>query len=555
MIRRSWYRVLCLLPIFLLLPVWPVFGMDGDHSLPVRTGKTNPHEQTGTGQLSPPSGETAPGTWFPGATPPDADLKKPPIVFVQGLNGKAQSWWSETFYHGMNDMYETAFNYGYRTAFVQLHDAGGNPATYWENGKLLARMLEEIYRHFGQKVNIVAHSKGGLDTQAALVHYGASSYVNKVVTLGSPHYGSHVADLAYSWWAGWLAELLGLKSDATYSLQTGEMAKFREVTDKHPNTLKNRYYTAAGTNWGPPLSALWFGGAYLSAHGDNDGLVNVWSTRLPYGQHLFTSDVDHDEIRTGTASFAKMDSVLSTFLAGDLANPISSPTPSLAAGTRTNHFVRGGPLSAQEAKTETVPVDGSVDNMIIAVLTKSLQTEVKLVSPSGKVYSEKSRQFSRTNDQVFFRGAAVQLFQIRDRAESGDWLMQMKSPQTDAYLLVAIFPGKEEVSVSMPVLTDEKVPIQIKLNHAQLEPGQIQGTVRVLPPLAGMDGNVHKAEIVSLIRSRNNPDLSAQLHLKKPGTYNLTIEIRGVTTDGKPFARTIIRSVHVGKINRQVLVE
>ena len=61
------------------------------------------------------------------------------------------------------------------------------------------------------KVNIVAHSKGGIDTQAALVEYGANRFVGNVITLATPHHGSNLADLSYSWWAGWLASILGQK--------------------------------------------------------------------------------------------------------------------------------------------------------------------------------------------------------------------------------------------------------------------------------------------------------------------------------------------------------
>ena len=37
-----------------------------------------------------------PGTWYLADTPPDVDDSKPPIVFVQGLRGSAESWWGET---------------------------------------------------------------------------------------------------------------------------------------------------------------------------------------------------------------------------------------------------------------------------------------------------------------------------------------------------------------------------------------------------------------------------------------------------------------------------
>lgn len=126
-----------------------------------------------------------------GQKPANYDENKTPILFVQGRNGNADSWYGKTVYHEMNDMYDYALKAGYQTVFIQLYDAAGKgSASQWDNGKLLAQKLEEIYNHFGKKVNIVAHSKGGIDTQAALVGYGANRFVGNVITLATPHYGS-----------------------------------------------------------------------------------------------------------------------------------------------------------------------------------------------------------------------------------------------------------------------------------------------------------------------------------------------------------------------------
>jgi hypothetical protein len=92
----------------------------------------------------------------------------------------------------------------------------------WRNGSVLRKQLESICKHFNvPKVNLICHSKGGIDAQAAIVHYGANQYVARVFTLSTPHWGSPLADLAYASWASWLTELIGMKSDGTYSLQTG----------------------------------------------------------------------------------------------------------------------------------------------------------------------------------------------------------------------------------------------------------------------------------------------------------------------------------------------
>lgn len=135
--------------------------------------------------MKPPGESFTPGEWFLGNTPPNVDLNKPPLVFVQGKNGNSTSWYGNTEYHGLNDMYTKAYEAGYQTVFVQLYDSAGKGSySQYDNGKLLASMLKEISQHFhGKKLNIIAHSKGGPDTQAALVLHNAHPYVGRVFTL------------------------------------------------------------------------------------------------------------------------------------------------------------------------------------------------------------------------------------------------------------------------------------------------------------------------------------------------------------------------------------
>ena len=40
--------------------------------------------------------------------PANYDENKPPILFVQGRNGNADSWYGKTVYHDINDMYDYA---------------------------------------------------------------------------------------------------------------------------------------------------------------------------------------------------------------------------------------------------------------------------------------------------------------------------------------------------------------------------------------------------------------------------------------------------------------
>ena len=61
-------------------------------------------------------------------------------------------------------------------------------------GELAAR-IEEIVRETGcEKVNIIAHSKGGLDVRYAVSHLGLDRYTASVTTVNTPHRGCYFAD-------------------------------------------------------------------------------------------------------------------------------------------------------------------------------------------------------------------------------------------------------------------------------------------------------------------------------------------------------------------------
>lgn len=63
----------------------------------------------------------------------------------------------------------------------------------------LARQIDAILAETGAaKVNIIAHSLGGLDARHLVSVHGYGDRIASVITLGTPHRGTPVADLAYS---------------------------------------------------------------------------------------------------------------------------------------------------------------------------------------------------------------------------------------------------------------------------------------------------------------------------------------------------------------------
>lgn len=57
-------------------------------------------------------------------------------------------------------------------------------------GEELAKRIEDIVNETGcEKINIIAHSKGGLDSRVAISTFGASKYVASLTTINTPHRG------------------------------------------------------------------------------------------------------------------------------------------------------------------------------------------------------------------------------------------------------------------------------------------------------------------------------------------------------------------------------
>ena len=491
------------------------------------------------GKLTPPEETFTPGEWYLGGTPPNLDSTKPPIVFVQGKNGTADRWYGETMYHGINDMYTKAYEAGYQTVFVQLYDAAGNGSeSQYANGELLASMLADISRHFnGKKVNIIAHSKGGPDTQAALIHYGAHQYVGRVITLGSPHHGSELADLSYSWYAGWLASLLGQNDAGTYSLQVGEMARFRSVTDSHPNRSKNKYYTVAGTDRGPAFSALSLGGAYLGSYGANDGLVTVTSSKLPYGTHLFTdSSLDHDNIRMGSKVFSRLEPYLrySTVSSQSGATADSTDRNAEAIESTSSHYIHGDALiQNRTVKKDIYLLEKTIGT--VSVYTASPSTVVELVSPDGTVIQATKPAV----DQTMFSGASLYSFDVTDFS-AGTWTVQMKATDPDdAYLLVSAFDEEKAFSLKMAGTGKaEQTAFTVRT------PKQA-GTTSLSIKYIDKDGNEVK-QGSGVYKTASGTDFVATLpKVPKAGVYNMTVDMETEHPNGQKSIRTLVRSVYI----------
>ncbi|WP_421380648.1 esterase/lipase family protein [Bacillus salacetis] len=483
---------LMLLVLFLFLPVSAHAGTIG--------GKDDPGG--------------VPGQWYSGDAPGYIDPNKPVLVFVHGINSSSKTWWEN------NNMYQTAYNNGYQTAFIDVHP----DRDMRENGAIIKERLHDIYNYFGQKkIVIVAHSKGGIDSQNALVEYNAYPYVSNLITLSTPHYGSQLADLAYSSWAGWLASILGSKNDATYSLQTGYMKNYRTQIDSHSNRLKNPVYTLAGTSWGSFGSSLYWGGLYLSSYGSNDGAVTVASSRLPYSTEVRVGKWNHTTVREGE-TFQYFRPYLTTgvqqfaTLASEESPPLSSTE--IEAAISTLH--RGGQF--EKTARETFQVEENVAKLDLDWLSDKKTKDIEIISPSGTVYDH----FLHSLDDGIFKGGHHHSFQIPN-PEAGQWTVTAKMNKA-AYLMTAGFHSdiNEEI-----VLDDTTLEVKNKGNKVK----DLQVNINI-----NKDGKKKKQSLMKMTTKGKVP-----FTYKEEGVYTITLDVSGQTAAGNKFERTIVRSIYVDK--------
>ena len=165
----------------------------------------------------------------------------------------------------------------------------------------LGQIIKQVKMETGQdKVNIVAHSKGGLDARVYLADNPTSKDVANLIMIGTPNAGSPLADYVvnsplslYAAFGNPFAEYW-LCPPAVYDLQT-------DANDTHAAQNANtNYYTIAG-DWNPlslPLCSGWAidtpGFNYLRfslpTELHNDGIVPVKSVESqPYFHNLARS--------------------------------------------------------------------------------------------------------------------------------------------------------------------------------------------------------------------------------------------------------------------------
>ncbi len=157
----------------------------------------------------------------------------------------------------------------------------------------LARQIEELG---AKRVNIIAHSMGGLDARLAIARMGLGPQVASLTTIGTPHHGTPLADVAISVgeWRSLrrLLAALGADVDGLYDVSTERMREFNRVILDSPDVVYTSVIGAVNLNTAGIHALLSPAHAYLMRKaGPNDGIVPA--TSQLWGEAMGEVEADH----------------------------------------------------------------------------------------------------------------------------------------------------------------------------------------------------------------------------------------------------------------------
>jgi triacylglycerol lipase len=178
------------------------------------------------------------------------------------------------------------------------------------NAKILKTTIDNILEETkSEKVNIIAHSKGGLDSRYLIWKYNYGDKVASLTTIATPHHGAEIADLihkqkiVHSRITKKALDIFGkLYGDinpdlfnVNYQLTTEKMKEFNKNIDMDHRV----YYQSLYTTMRNSLDDLMFFYSHWyikDTAGDNDGIVSEYSAKWGNNIAKIKGGISHAEI-------------------------------------------------------------------------------------------------------------------------------------------------------------------------------------------------------------------------------------------------------------------
>jgi len=181
---------------------------------------------------------------------------------------------------------------------------------YESNALTLKKTIENVLQETqSEKVNIIAHSKGGIDSRYLIWKHGFGDKIASLTTICTPHHGSEIADLIYGRkithtkltkkTMSIFGELYGDTNpnlyDVNYQLTTASMKKFNEKVPMDTGVFYQSLYTTMDNAFDD--LTFFYTHLYLKrVSGKNDGIVSEKSARWGDNIVKIEGGISHAEI-------------------------------------------------------------------------------------------------------------------------------------------------------------------------------------------------------------------------------------------------------------------
>lgn len=216
-----------------------------------------------------------------------------PIVLVHGLG--ARSYGPFDYFHGLRKSLEAAGNVVFTARLSSWH-------TIEFRAQQLREQIEAAFPD--SKVNILAHSMGGLDSRFLISRLGFSERIASLTTIGTPHRGTTISDIALGLVpetalgaADRVLTFLNINARSEAFLQLTRRYSTEVLHSALPDDPRVGYFSAtsaipAASLTRSSLPIFWASHGLMMKHeGDNDGFVSVESAK--WGTHICTYKGDH----------------------------------------------------------------------------------------------------------------------------------------------------------------------------------------------------------------------------------------------------------------------
>ncbi|MCL1938267.1 MAG: alpha/beta hydrolase [Candidatus Azobacteroides sp.] len=227
---------------------------------------------------------------------------KYPVVLVHGIiaydRGRIMHFWGR--------IPEKLKENGVKVFFGNT-DSWGD---YESNAKILNATIEEVLdKTKSKKVNIIAHSKGGIDSRYFVWKYNNDDRIASLTTLSTPHRGAEIADLIYKQkivhsdktkktlkiFGKLYGDINPDLYNVNYQLTTEKMREFNENIGMDQRVYYQSMYTTMKNSFDDLM--FYYSHRYIqNISGDNDGIVSEHSAQWGKNIVKIEGGISHAEI-------------------------------------------------------------------------------------------------------------------------------------------------------------------------------------------------------------------------------------------------------------------